>query len=477
LVAEGYEILLAPNGETALKVTLTSQPDVILLDVMMPGIDGFETCRQLKSNSATDSIPVIFISAANETQSMVDGFRAGGVDYITKPFQAEEVLVRVRTHLTNHQLNQEVIRKNGELERINAQLREEMNRREKAKTSLQVADDQLSLVSKLDAARWGIDRLVGTTPSMARIVDQIRKLQPATSTSVLITGESGPGKKLVARALHFGGSRSKKPFLPVNCSAVPKDLAESLFFGHVKGAFSGATDSRKGYFENADGGTLFLDEVGDMSAELQAKLLLVLETSKILPLGAKEERAVTLETVDPITVRGTGDAAVIRIERHGDAYPQLTVFYEIQEGVGQADSAEGLAYFNFLSGQVSSLFKVTGEAGSQLPGVEKTDYTIVEPPPNYGGVYRLSGTETNLTARVFAVNKSAGPESIEPAVFEFLRDVGGKDLWLKADTNPGETAVLNVSFDAENWTRIRLLTATNGIHESGYALYAPDHYR
>lgn len=297
LEKEGYEILMAPNGETALKVAATANPDVILLDVMMPVMNGFETCQRLKSDDSTQSIPVIFISAQNETQSMVDGFKAGGVDYITKPFQAEEVLIRVQTHLINHRLTDEVRRKNRELEQINEQLRNEIDRREQAETSLQVADDQLSLVSRLDAERWGIDRLVGTTPSMARIVDQIRKLQPATSTSVLITGESGTGKELVARALHFGGSRSKKPFLPVNCSAVPKDLAESLFFGHVKGAFSGATENRKGYFENADGGTLFLDEVGDMPAELQAKLLRVLESGMVLPLGAKEERVVDVRIV------------------------------------------------------------------------------------------------------------------------------------------------------------------------------------
>lgn len=297
LEKEGYEILMAPDGKTALKVAATAQPDVILLDVMMPGMNGFETCQQLKQDESTQSIPVIFISAQNETQSMVEGFKAGGVDYITKPFQAEEVLIRVHTHLTNHRLNDEVRRKNRELEQVNEQLRSEINRREQAETSLQVADDQLSLVSRLDAERWGIDRLVGTTPSMARIVDQIRKLQPATSTSVLITGESGTGKELVARALHFGGSRSKKPFLPVNCSAVPRDLAESLFFGHVKGAFSGATETRKGYFENAEGGTLFLDEVGDMSADLQAKLLRVLESGKILPLGASEERPVDVRIV------------------------------------------------------------------------------------------------------------------------------------------------------------------------------------
>src|SRR5438067_13664303 len=126
LEKENYEVLLAPDGEAALKVSEKARPDIILLDIMMPGIDGLETCRRLKAHPATCAIPVIFISAQNETKSMVDGFKAGGVDYITKPFRTDEVLIRVRTHLTNSRLNREVLEKNRELEQINARLREEM---------------------------------------------------------------------------------------------------------------------------------------------------------------------------------------------------------------------------------------------------------------------------------------------------------------------------------------------------------------
>lgn len=290
LEKENYEVLLAPDGETALKVSQKARPDIILLDVMMPGLDGFETCRRLKANAATSSIPVIFISAQNETKAMVDGFQAGGVDYITKPFQADEVLIRVRTHLLNHRLTREIIEKNRELEATNARLREEIGRREQAESSLELADATLSLITEQEIERWGLPAFVGRSPAMRDVISDIRKLQPVDNTTVLIRGESGTGKELVARALHFSGRRSRKPFIAVNCAAIPGDLAESLFFGHVKGAFSGAHENRKGYFEMADGGTLFLDEIGDMPLSLQAKLLRALEDGSFMPVGTSAER-------------------------------------------------------------------------------------------------------------------------------------------------------------------------------------------
>ena len=132
LEPEGYEVLLAPDGEAALKVAQRARPDVILLDVMMPKLDGFETCRRLKQNEVTREIPVIFITAQEETQSMIEGFRAGGVDYLTKPFKAEEVLVRLKTHLQNSRLTRVVLEKNRELEAANERLRQEIARREQA---------------------------------------------------------------------------------------------------------------------------------------------------------------------------------------------------------------------------------------------------------------------------------------------------------------------------------------------------------
>jgi DNA-binding NtrC family response regulator len=285
LEPEGYHILVAPNGEICLKVAARMQPSLILLDVVMPGIGGFETCQKLKENSATADIPVIFVTARGEIGSIVKGFHVGGVDYITKPFEEEIVLARVDTHLQNAQLTKALIEKNRELQ-------EEMDKRQRAENALQTADEQLSLISQREAERWGIVGFIGQSETVRKILGDVRRLQETGTTSVLITGESGTGKELIARAVHSGGPRAKRPFIAINCPAVPADLAESLFFGHVRGSFTGATTDRKGYFELAHGGTLFLDEIGEMPLQLQAKLLRVLEDGCFIPVGGTHEKHV-----------------------------------------------------------------------------------------------------------------------------------------------------------------------------------------
>ncbi|HEY2573090.1 MAG TPA: sigma-54 dependent transcriptional regulator, partial [Verrucomicrobiaceae bacterium] len=304
LEPDGYRILVAQNGEAALALAKRARPDLILLDVMMPGADGFETCRRLGQDEKTAEIPVLFISARADTASIVEGFRAGGVDYVTKPFQAEEVLSRANTHLRLSRLTRELGAKNQSLEQQTAELstangllREEVERRQKAEDALQVAGEQLSAISRREAERWGVEGFVGKSKTISKILHEVRRLQNFSSVNVLINGESGTGKELVARAVHSGSSRGKGPFIAVNCVAIPEDLAESMFFGHVKGAFTGAMIDRKGYFELADEGTLFLDEIGDMSPLLQAKLLRVLEDGKVTPLGATREKQVNVRIV------------------------------------------------------------------------------------------------------------------------------------------------------------------------------------
>ena len=284
LESKAYNISVAPSGEVALSIIRRAVPDLILLDVVMPGMDGFETCRRLKANPTTADIPVIFLTAMNEQDSVLEGFRVGGVDYITKPFQNEEVLLRIETHLKIDRLTKVLIEANTELATMNQNLQQEIAKREKAEEALQTADEQLSTISRQEAERWGIDGFIGKSKTIGEILSDVRKLQHARTTNVLITGESGTGKELIARAIHYGSFR-KGQFVPVNCSAIPSGLAESAFFGHVRGAFTGADTDRKGCFELADGGTLFLDEIGDMPLELQTKLLRVLEDGYITPVG------------------------------------------------------------------------------------------------------------------------------------------------------------------------------------------------
>ena len=296
LESQEYRIIAARDGKRALQIAGELRPDLLLLDIMMPGMDGYEVCRRLKQDPATADIPVIFVTIREEKDFLVKAFGVGCVDYVTKPFEKEEVLLRVETHLKMSRLTQTLARQNSELVSANEVLRQEVARREQAEDALQRADEQLSLLSEHEAQRWGIEGFIGKSSTIADVLTSVRRLQTTDSTSVLITGESGTGKELIARAIHFGGPRTSGPFIPVNCSTIPHELAESLLFGHVTGAFTGAR-SRKGYFELADGGTLFLDEVGDMPLELQPKFLRVLDRSGILPVGGTQERVVDVRIV------------------------------------------------------------------------------------------------------------------------------------------------------------------------------------
>ena len=298
----GFEILTASSGEQALKIAARAQPDLIFLDVVMPGLDGFEVCRELKRQAAMHGeegedgegirrdVPVIFITARKDTPSLVQGLRAGAVDYIHKPFQPEEVVARADTHL-------KVARLTRQLRERNTQLETEVERRRAAERAKETADERFSAVSARETQRWGLTGFIGKSRHLRRIVADLERLQNFSKTSVLITGESGTGKELVARAIHHSSPRAERPFIAVNCVAIPGELAESCLFGHVKGAFTGATADRKGYFELADTGTLFLDEIGDMPMALQAKLLRVLEDGSVTPVGAVQSRLVDVRIV------------------------------------------------------------------------------------------------------------------------------------------------------------------------------------
>ena len=283
LETENFSVLIATNGTSALEVAAREKPALILLDISLPDIDGIEVCRRLKAGEDTRDIPVIFLTADTSEEKLIAGFQAGAVDYVTKPYLHHEVITRLRTHLERATLISELAAKNRELESEVAQRRS--------------LDNRLSMLAKREADRWGIDGFIGKSATMGEILREIGLLQNASKTSVLIMGESGTGKELIARAIHAGSERADKPFIAVNCATIPTELAESLLFGHLTGAFTGAQRDQIGYFEMADGGTLFLDEVGTMPAIVQPKLLRVLEDGFIRPLGAKADRHVDVRIV------------------------------------------------------------------------------------------------------------------------------------------------------------------------------------
>jgi DNA-binding NtrC family response regulator len=243
------EILTADGGEAALRILKENTVNCLLADMKMPGMDGMELMRRIKEKDA--SLPVIIMTAYGAIETAVEAMKEGAYDFITKPFEEERLLHTVRRALEHERL----LRRNLDLER---------RIREKEKETF----------------------FVGESPRMKELIDTI-KLVAGTDVTVLITGETGTGKELAARMIHSLSSRTGKPFVAVNCPAIPENILESELFGYRKGAFTGANSDREGLFQAAQGGTLLLDEIGDISPSLQAKLLRVLQERELKPLGER----------------------------------------------------------------------------------------------------------------------------------------------------------------------------------------------
>jgi len=244
---EGYETVAVESGEEAIQAAGEHHPDVVLLDVWLAGMDGIQTLKKLMEKSP--ELPVIIISGHANIELAVEATKLGAYDLLEKPLSMEKVLLTVQRALEKRSLEIE-----------NRALKE-------------------NLFKKC--------RLVGDSPKMVQLREQI-KMAAASNSRVLILGESGSGKELVAQLLHENSPRAGKPFIEVNCAAIPQELIESELFGHEKGSFTGAFETKKGKFEQADNGTLFLDEIGDMSLQTQAKVLRVIETQEFQRVGGSK---------------------------------------------------------------------------------------------------------------------------------------------------------------------------------------------
>jgi len=293
----GYRVRVASDGESALEQLQYSPPDLVLLDVMMPGMDGFETCRRLRQLPELEQLPIVFMTALSDIHDKVRAFAAGADDYITKPFQHEEVLARVRVHIARRELECRLAQLNRELEdRVasrTAELKTALGEVEALKSRLQ--QENRYLKQELSEAS-NLGEIIGSAPALQEALRKVAAVAPTDST-VLIHGETGTGKELIARVLHAQSQRSDKPMVKLNCSAISAGLVESELFGHVKGAFTGASDKRMGRFEVADGGTLFLDEVSELPLETQAKLLRVLQEQEFEPVGSSRTVKVDVRVI------------------------------------------------------------------------------------------------------------------------------------------------------------------------------------
>src|SRR5262245_14653315 len=338
----GYRVRVATDGERALEQAQYSPPCLVLLDVMMPGIDGFETCRRLRQFPKLAPIPVIFMTALSDAQDKVRAFEAGANDYITKPFQYEEVVVRVQTHLSRRELEVQLEEANRELEgRVTARTAEltaALAEVERLKSRLQQENRYLK---QEISEQVNNGEIIGKSAALQAALRKVA-LVAKTDSTVLIHGETGTGKELIARALHEQSERRERPMVKLNCSAISAGLVESELFGHVKGAFTGANERRVGRFELADGGTLFLDEVSELPLETQAKLLRVLQEREFEPVGSSRTVKVDVRVIAATNRDLQLDAEAKRFR--SDLYYRLNVFpIELPSLRERAEDIETLA--------------------------------------------------------------------------------------------------------------------------------------
>jgi two-component system response regulator AtoC len=252
LSRQGHTVSTAADAEKAMAILPEFGPDLVIADIRMPGMDGIELLQRVRS--AYEDMDFLIITAHEDMETAVTAMKAGAYDYLVKPLDLDAIDLVISRCLGERSLRRRV-----------------------------------GHFSQAAAVGHGLEELVGRTPSMIEIYKTIGVLSESTAT-VLLRGETGTGKECIARAIHFNSSQKEEPFIAVNCTALAETLLESELFGHVRGAFTGAVQARRGYFELAGEGTVFLDEIGDMSMELQSKLLRVLDQGEFYPVGSEGTR-------------------------------------------------------------------------------------------------------------------------------------------------------------------------------------------
>src|SRR6188472_3464387 len=251
LTRDGYEVLTADGGRAALEILQRERVDLLLSDIRMSDVSGVEVLKAAKLLHR--DVVVFMMTAFASTDTAVETMRLGAVDYFTKPFSMDELRLKIRQHLESHRLKQENV-----------------------------------LLKKALKTRYEFSNIIGRSEPMLEVFRMVETIAKTPST-VLITGESGTGKDLVARAIHYNSLRRERPFVALNCGGVPETLLESELFGHMRGAFTGADANKKGLMEVAERGTVFLDEIGEMNASMQVKLLRVLQDRRFRRLGGTDE--------------------------------------------------------------------------------------------------------------------------------------------------------------------------------------------
>ncbi|MBI4797194.1 MAG: sigma-54-dependent Fis family transcriptional regulator, partial [Desulfarculus sp.] len=356
---EGYEVSTAPDGQTALNAVEDESPDLVLLDIWMPGLDGLEVLERLKQRHP--ALPVIMISGHGNVETAVKATRLGAFDFIEKPLDMDKILLAVRNGL--------------ELSRL--------------------AEENLILKAKAEPPR-----LTGLSPAMEELRQAIGRVA-ASDSWVLITGENGTGKELVAAAIHRQSPRAAAPFVDVNCAAIPEELIESELFGHEKGAFTGAAAKKRGKFDLADRGTLFLDEIADMSLKTQAKILRILQEQRFERVGGTKTISVNVRVLAATNKDLTAEIAAGRFRE--DLYYRLAVIpIQVPPLRERAQDIPALVE-EFLAGHAARGY---GEPKCLAP--EALDILQAQPWP--GNVRELKNLVERLV--ILSPNQVIGPQDL-----------------------------------------------------------------
>jgi two-component system response regulator PilR (NtrC family) len=376
---EGYHVVTAGDLDTARTHLEEDEFDVVITDIQMPGGSGLDLLRA--ANEVSPESIVIMITAFASTETAIGAMKEGAYDYITKPFKVDEIKLVVEKALEKKLLASE-----------NRRLRSELRHRERDRS------------------------IIGNGPSMQRVFELIAQVADSKA-NVLISGESGTGKEMVARAIHAGGDRRERPFVVVNCAAIPETLLESELFGHVKGAFTGAFHNKAGLFETADGGTLFLDEVGELTLALQVKLLRLIQEKTFRRVGGTHDQRVDVRIVSATNRRLQDEVAAGRFRE--DLYYRLNVIEIPMPPLHERREDIALLVDHFVQ-------KYSRELGKPVQGAsdEVMDRLMTYPFP--GNVRELE----NVIERAVALSRQPvlGLESLAPSVLNPARAAGSKRI-------------------------------------------------
>ena len=399
---EGYEVDTINNAESALKFLEGKFYDLIISDIILPGINGIEFLRKCKDQNP-DQI-VIIMTAYASLETAVEALRSGAYDYVMKPVLHEEIKKIISNALRERSLKNENL-----------------------------------LLKKQLEDHYDFERIIGRSREISTIIGDVKKVSD-TKSNILILGETGTGKELFARAIHFNSSRHDKPFIPINCSAIPDNLLESELFGYTKGAFTGAVNSKRGLFDEGDGGTIFLDEIGELSMQMQSKLLRVIDDKEIRPIGGVQSRKVDMRFI--VATNKDLSACIKNNTFREDLYYRINVISIKLPSLRERKEDIVLLAAHFLE-------KYSGELGKKIETIDDSALKILTDYQWPGNVRELQ----NIIERAVLIveGNTILPEHISEG--------------LKTSSNPCISETINKTLSIQDYTKEFILKYQSAYNE------------